>query len=381
MSSLHSWIELNAHALRQNYKILCQLAGRSCCVPIIKGNAYGHGLEEIYQILSQEKPNWLGVNYIYEANQLRNLGYGGRILIVGPLLAQDLGAGLEVAADLIIGQMATLEAWLAMPNKPKIHIKVDTGLSRQGFNLQELAKVCEKLQSFRENVVGICTHFANVEDVTNTDYANFQLMNFSKACSIASSYNLNLLKHAASSASTLIFESSHLDLCRVGIALYGFWPSGLTRLSFASAYKSLVSLTPVLSWRTRVAAVREIPAHTYVGYGCSFKSSHPMKIAILATGYYEGYPRIAAHKGSYVLVDGIRCPIIGRICMNMMFVDASAIDGVQVGDVATLIGQDKDENIAAEQIADWAETIHYDVVTGINSLLPRIVSSANPRSS
>ena len=375
---MHCWIELSREALLHNYAVFMEMAGVNQVIPVLKSNAYGHGLEEIYGLLKEAKPPWIGVTYTEEARNLRQLGYQGRLINLGPVSTLDISESRSIDLEVLLGDEVSLEAWkkLSPSKRPKLHVKVDTGLSRRGFSLEQLEAVFAGLKGLDEDVVGLATHLANVEDVTNTDFAHSQLNLFLRATKMAKDLGFEkLLTHCSSSASTLIIKEPKFDLHRVGISLYGLWPSDKTRLSFfAFPSKPDIFLRPVLSWKTLISSVRELPEGAFVGYGCTFKASRKMKIAVIPVGYYEGYPRLAAVRGAYVIVQGKRCPIVGRICMNMAMIDLENLRDVQVGDTVTLLGRDGAEEVSAEQIAQWADTINYEVVTRLNPRIPRRIT-------
>jgi len=177
--------------------------------------------------------------------------------------------------------------------------------------------------------------------------------------------------HAASSASALIMAQSYFDLVRVGISMYGPWPSPLTRVSYLQLKSDVLDLRPALSWTTEVTTVKPVLAGQFIGYGCTFRAIRDMRIAVLPVGYYEGYPRLAGEAASYVLIKGARCPIVGRICMNMMMVDITHLADCQVGDLVTLIGADGQDMVSAQDIAGWARTIHYELLTRLHGDIPR----------
>lgn len=371
-----SWIEIDGEAVRHNYRQFVSVAGKQRAVPILKSNAYGHGLKEIYQALASEQPPWLGVNYVEEARTLRGLGFQGRILVVGPAVARQLPDAEDLKLDLIVGNGEVLKAWAARPNPCAIHVKFDTGMARQGFRPEDASVVATWLVPRREQVVGICTHFANVEDVTDHAYALQQLKAFAKATQAFQQAGIDCMQHAASSASTLIMKDSLFDLARVGISLYGVWPSSLTRVSYLQLNDQVLDLRPVLSWRTEVINVKPVAAGSFIGYGCTFRAIRDMRVAVLPVGYFEGYPRLAGESSSYVLIQGKRCPIVGRICMNMMMVDATHLDQVTVGEQATLVGVDGADQVTAHDVAAWAKTIHYELLSRLHPEIPRRMINA-----
>lgn len=367
-------IEIDAAALRHNYQIFQKLAGTAALIPVVKSNAYGHGLGEIYQALRQLQPAWLGVNYLAEAEELRTAGYGGRILVVGPIRSSDLDRAFQSQCDIFLSERDILDAWLNKigTKRPKAHLKCDTGMSRQGFMPEETDRLIQELRDHKDDLVGICSHFANVEDVLEQTYAQHQLDTFLAIVERFTQAGFSLLPHMAASSSALIMQASRLAMIRIGISMYGLWPSRTTQLSFLQSFGSMIELKPLLSWITEVAIVKSIKTGQYVGYGCSFKALRDMRIAVLPLGYNEGYPRLASNRG-YVLIKGMRCPIVGRICMNMMMVDISHLGSIEVGERVTLIGVDGSEQIDAAQIGEWADTIHYEILTKINPTVPRIL--------
>ncbi|WP_141730909.1 alanine racemase [Oligoflexus tunisiensis] len=374
---MRCWIELNAAALKHNVEVFRKLAGSALMVPVIKSNAYGHGLKEIHDILAPLQPEWLGVNYLSEAESLRKLGYQNRILVVGPIHPKSCPDAFRLQADIFLGEETTLQEWIATPaeQKPRAHLKIDTGMSRQGFLPEQAASLISRLEAHKDKLVGICSHFSNVEDVLEQTYANQQIDAFTSVVHQFRSAGFQLLSHIAASSSALIMQSSRFDLVRVGISIYGLWPSRATQLSFLQSHGRLVELEPVLRWKTEVAIVKGVHAGQFIGYGCTYKALRDMTIAVLPIGYYEGYPRLASNRG-HVLIRGQRCPIVGRICMNMMMVDISHVSEVKPGEIVTLIGSDGSEQIEAGHIGEWADTIHYEIVTQLNPAIPRRVSAS-----
>ncbi len=369
-----SRLDISAEAVRNNYRQFCDIAGKQRVAPVLKANAYGHGLKEVYEALKDEAMPWLCVNYLAEAKILRDLGFKGRILIVGPPVGRELPLAAELDAEMTLGNHEVVQAWLKSKAKCRIHVKIDTGLSRQGFVVDEVAKVMGDLKPHKDKVVGIGTHFANVEDVTDHAYADEQLDAFNRARKLFADAGFSLLSHAAASAPALILGESRFDLIRIGISLYGVWPSPLTRVSYLQLTAKVLNLKPVARWVTEVTTVKGVKAGQYIGYGCTFRSIRDMRIAVLPVGYYEGYPRIAGENASYVLIRGKRCPLVGRICMNMMMVDVTHLDLVEVGDSVTLIGDDGKDHVSAGDVAGWSKTIHYELLSRIHPEIPRCLT-------
>jgi alanine racemase len=178
--------------------------------------------------------------------------------------------------------------------------------------------------------------------------------------------------HSACSAAALLFTRTHLDLARIGIALYGLWPSKETYVSCLELGKPTLDLRPVMTWKTRVAQLRDVGEGKYIGYGCTYRTTRDSRIALLPVGYYEGYDRGLTGM-AHVLIRGRRAPIRGRVCMNMIMADITDIPGVGLQDEAVLLGRQGDEKVTAEQLAEWCSTISYEIVSRINPTLPRVV--------
>ena len=387
-------ITLNQQALLNNYRSLIDRISRSNSsealnpltdaaprntlgppvAPVLKSNAYGHGLVECYRILESLRPTWICVNYAQEGALLRKLGFTGRLLIVGPATKASLENCYEANLEPVVGNFAMLEYWRRMKRRPSIHLKFDTGMSRQGFDPVDVEQTITQASLARDQVAGVCTHFANVEDVTEHTYADEQLQTFAKIANLFQDWQVEIICHSASSASAMIMGSSRFDLVRTGIALYGLWPSQATRLSMLQIDGNQnFTLEPVLAWTTEVVNLKTVRAGRFIGYGCTYRASRDMRIAVLPVGYYEGYPRLAGDGPSYVLIDGQRCQVVGRICMNMMMIDVSHVTDVELGNTVILIGQSGKDEIKAGDLASWANTIHYEIVTRLHPDIPRVV--------
>ena len=366
-----SWIDVDGTAIRQNFRAFRQLVGEQRAVPVLKSNAYGHGLAQVYQALASEQLAWIAVNYVTEAETLRRLGYNGRIMVVGPFVAHELQAAAAHRAEPVLGNWEVLRAWSEAGAPVLAHIKFDTGMSRQGFRPEEASAVARLAKEHIPRVTGICTHFANVEDVTDHSYADLQIARFTQAIEAFRTEGLSCLRHAASSASSLLLDTSRFDLCRIGISLYGAWPSPVTRVSCLQRRPDQIDLKPALSWHTLITTIKPVCAGEFIGYGCTYRAFRDMMVAVLPVGYFEGYPRIAGEHASYVLIHGQRCPIVGRICMNMMMIDVTHIPDIAVGDMVTLIGSDGKESLSAHDVASWAQTIHYEILARLNPEIPR----------
>jgi alanine racemase len=221
----------------------------------------------------------------------------------------------------------------------------------------------------------VLSHFANTEDVTEQDYARTQLSNFEagiKVLQARAGVSADVQRHFAASAAALVLPPSRLDVVRVGISMYGLWPSAETRLSARVVLGTLPVLEPVLSWKAPSQVVKWLPAGSYVGYGCTYRCSADTRVAVLPVGYWDGYPRLASGK-AHVLVNGQRCPVIGRVMMNHLMIDVTHATKNDQPIVATLLGRDGEEQVSIETISGWAQTIHYETMTRLGPHLRRVV--------
>ena len=368
---MQTWIEIDKSALLHNLQILSAIVGEQRLAIVLKANAYGHGDALLCEMLHGHRQLTVCVNTIDEARNIFSYGWQGTIIVMGGLLTADLAEQLPATVELTIGNFDLLERWLALDSKPSVHIKFDTGMGRQGFMIDDLDLLFKRLASHSKYIVGISSHFANVEDVLEQDYAEQQLAKFAAINQRVCREGLKVKCHISASASALLLPDSHYHLCRVGISLYGLWPSKATRLSYHQISDHKLDLCPILTWKARVTTVKTLPAGSCIGYGCTYRTERLTKIAVLPVGYYEGYPRQLSGAQAYVLIGGKRCALLGRVCMNMMIVDVSHVTNVAVGEIAILIGTDGNETITADQLAEWAKTINYDIVSRINPSLTR----------
>jgi alanine racemase len=370
---MNNWLEINAAAIRANLHQFQKLVGKQRTAVVLKSNAYGHGLKQVYEILKGENLKWIATNYLTEAKKLRELEFEGHILIVGPIFSSELADALKLNCEVFVSSHEVLRTWVGMPSRPKAHIKFDTGLSRQGFSHEQHLEIIKTLKPAWRDVAGVCTHFANVEDVLEQEYAQLQLSRFALIKQAFEKEGFSGIFHSAASASALILPESHFDLCRIGISLFGQWPSNATKLSYANGHRKVIDLEPAISWKSKVQLVKSVKRGEFIGYGCTFRAAKDMTIALVPVGYFEGYPRICSNSQSYVLIGENRCQITGRISMNMMVADVSHLPNVACEDEVVLIGRQGSEYISATDVAGWAQTIHYELLTRLNADIPRLV--------
>lgn len=371
-SSLASWVEINTHASVNNVQSFRKIIGEQVVImAVVKANAYGHGLVRTAKAV-EERVEWFGVNNLTEGLELRNAGIQKPILILGYVSLSSLGEAVANNLSLTVYNRETVEALGRISSPSKTHLKIETGTGRQGIFPEEVGEFLDLIKKFSQiKVEGISSHFADLEEVGEGNYASRQLERFQHACAVASTkLGYTPLRHIACTAAALVFPQSLLDLLRLGIGMYGLWPSESVRVATAKIHPEF-KLEPVLTWKTRIAQLKNLPTGYPVGYGGTIVTKRPTRLAILPVGYYDGYDRGLSNCGQ-VLVRGRRAPVVGRVCMNMTMVDVTGVEGVGLEDEVALLGRQGKEEITAGEIAQKLGTINYEVVSRINPLLPGV---------
>jgi alanine racemase len=375
MITPNTWVEIDRSALLANVHTCRQFIGPHCqLLAMVKGNAYGHGLCETAQVLLDAGVEMLGVEAVGEAMALRMDGITCPLLLVGPLLPANVPllrthqlTPLLMSPEQVqmVGEFTRQAAWGL-----DVHLKFDTGMHRQGIMREELSMLLDLLAKYPAlRVSGVATHLARADEAEQPEWTRHQLEQFHDIIATLAAAGIRpRIRHAANSAAALLWPETHLDMVRLGIALYGFWPGPAVQR--ASAGK--LTLRPVMAWKTRVAAVKEVGCGCHVGYNGSYVTTRASHLAVLPLGYYDGYGRSLSNRGQ-VLVHGQRAPVCGRVSMNLMSVDVTDIPAVRPGDDVVLIGPQGTSAIAAEEMAAWLGTIHYEVTSRINPLIPRII--------
>jgi alanine racemase len=373
MSSL-VWVELDHTAPEHNLRQLRAGAapGVIACA-VIKSNAYGHGAAQMASLLPSAE--WFGVNSLEEGLELRGQGVTRPIILLGHVALAELEAAVEADLALTVYNRETIErlsSFASLPRAARIHVKVDTGTARQGVlpgDLEDFLSLAKRSRNL--SLEGISTHYANIEDTLNHDYAELQMSRFETALGVVDrTVGRPPFVHTACTAAALLFSSTHFTMLRSGIGLYGLWPSRETLLAAREKGGAVQDFHPVLTWKTRIVQIKTIDEGSYVGYGCSYRTMRKTLLGVLPVGYADGYDRALGNR-AHVLVRGRRAPVIGRICMNLCMVDLTDVPGARLEEEVVLLGSSGEERITAETMAEWAGTINYEIVTRISPLLPR----------
>ncbi len=366
-----TWLEIDSRAIKHNLQQFKKLAGHKVMLmPVIKANAYGHGFLTVAKICqASNEVDRICVVSLDEALELiKNKLTKKPIMILSFFDQDEKKLSLAIQNNIIFPLYSLENAKLLnkigdkVNKKIKIHLKIDTGAARLGILPAEALNFVIALQKYKKlNLEGIWSHFASSED--DFAYTKNQHEVFKLVCENLKNNNFAIpIRHIACSAASLTYEFTRENALRLGLGLYGLYPTN---------NKGTVKLKPALSWRTTIIQVKSLPAGAKIGYGGTYTANRPVKIAILPVGYWDGYDRRLSNRG-YVLIKDERCPILGRICMNICMVDVTNL-AVKAGDKVILIGQDKSKNISVDDLAKWCETISYEIADRINPLLPRIL--------
>ena len=369
---LRTWIEIDKKAIAHNYRVFRSLISpQTKMMAVVKSNAYGHNLFEYAKEMEKLGADWLGVDSVVEGLALRREGCRLPILVLGYTLPEMLSEAVKHNLSLTLSNFDYFKdiAKLAGKNKLAVHLKVNSGMNRQGFAESEMVKVLRELGKLKNKikVEGLYTHFAAAKNPSFPADTKKQMVIFEKWQKALEKAGYEVLAHAGATSGTMIFPESHYDMVRAGIGIYGLWPSAEVKAYLEPKYK----LVPVLSWRSLVAEMKIIEKGEGVGYDLSERVNRKTKIAIIPIGYWHGYPRALSSIGS-VLVGGQRAKVLGRVCMDMIMVDVTDIKKVKVGDEVTLLGRDGQEEISANDLAVLSGTSCYEIVTRINPLIKRI---------
>ncbi len=380
-----SHIELNVNAYKNNLNFIRELIGEECQFSsVIKGNAYGHGIETFAPMAESCGINHFSVFSAHEAYRLSKVSNGeSKILIMG---AADGDEQLEWVIDngveFFVYDVDRLESAIRlarrMKKKAKIHIELETGMNRTGFNSTDLINAVTLLKEndSETELKGLCTHFAGAESIANYFRVKTQIINFAKFNRFLHKQDLNFeYHHLACSAAVVNYPSTINNLVRVGIMQYGFWPNRETQMKhYTKVQRNENPLKPVISWKSYVMGTKNVAAGEFISYGNSVLTEMAMKIATIPVGYSHGFSRSLSNQGK-VLIRGVRLDVIGLVNMNMMIVDITNHPEIEKGDEVVLIGQQGDISISVDSFGEMSSQLNYELLTRLPEEIPRKVVS------
>jgi len=383
MSKIHtSKIYISKSKFINNYKFIKKIAGKNVRISsVVKGDAYGHGLKQIVPLAEEQGIDHFSVFAACEAKKLLKICHkDSQIMIMGMISNKQLPWAIKNDIEFYVFEFNRLQmackAAKKMKKKAKIHIEVETGLNRTGFDFNNLDKLLKFLKKNKKHFVvsGLCTHYAGAESIINyyrikKQIAKYKIFNnkFIKA-------GINIkYRHTACSAAAINYKQTRMDMIRVGIIQFGLWPSDETFINYLSNRKRKTNpLQPVLSWKTKILNTKMVKAGEFVGYGDTFMANKNMKIATIPVGYACGYSRSLSNRGS-VLIKGKRANIIGKVNMNLSIVNVTHIPKVKKGDRVVLIGRQGDDEIHLNSFRNVYNSLNYELLTRLPLVIPRII--------
>ena len=377
-----SSIEINKSALKQNIKFIKKYVGKNVKFSsVVKGNAYGHGIEKFVPIAEDCGADHFSVFSADEAARVKKVcNKKTEIMIMGNIDNEDLQWAIENNIQFYVFEMTRLEAALASAKKIKksarMHLELETGMYRTGFENLELKKALKLLKGNPRKLYleGVCTHFAGAESISNYLRVQNQFKKFNRLKRDLEKSGIRPKRyHTACSAATITYPKTHMDMVRIGILHYGFWPTRETYIQYISKNKIQEQpLKRVISWKSKVMDVKKVKTGEFVGYGTTYLAQKDMKIATIPIGYSHGFARGLSNIGR-VLVNGQRAGVIGMVNMNLMTIDVSDFEGVKKGDEVVLIGKQGELEVSVSSFSELSSQVNYETLARLPESIPRTI--------
>lgn len=380
-----SQIHISESALRSNLEFIRKVIGPKCLLScVIKGNAYGHGIEAYVPMLLRSGVRHLSVFSAAEALRVQEVSRVAStdseptILIMGMLEGDQVAWAVQHDIEFFVFDLHRLQQARAaserMGKAARIHLEVETGMNRTGLNKEAFLEAIAEIQSHPNafKLEGICTHFAGAESIANHVRIRKQLKLFNQFDALLRQKGLEPgLRHTACSAASIRYPAARMDMVRIGILQYGFWPSREVLVNHLAKLKEPIDpLRRVLKWSSQVMSTKAVKQGEFIGYGTTFLAEQDMVIASVPVGYSHGYSRGLSNVGR-VLIHGQRMSVIGMVNMNMMLVDISKLDGVKPGDEVVLIGQQGEMHLTVASFGEWSDQLNYELLTRLPASIPR----------
>lgn len=367
MSSGGTYVEVDLGAIAHNLQQIKNKVAPAEIMAVVKANAYGHGLKKATRVALENGARYLGVARVEEGVQLRQYA-AAPILVFGGFFESQIESALETDLDLTVFDLERAVALSKKANASrktvKVHIKVDTGMTRVGVHWQHATDFMRQVSEFSNlDIVGIYTHFASA-DSKDKSFAETQLRRFQNVLTELDKKNIRIpIKHAANSGAILDLPESYFDMVRLGVSMYGYYPSRETTES--------VTLQPSMTFKSQVIAVKEVERGEKVSYNSTFETKRRTKIATIPVGYADGYNRLLSNQGE-VLIRGNRYPVVGQVCMDLIMIDIGLKNDIQTGDEVVLFGRQGDTEISIYEICKKLNTIPYEFTCMISNRVPRV---------
>lgn len=379
-----SYIELSKAALKNNFNFIQSLLNKGVRISsVVKGNAYGHGIAE-YVPMAED----LGISHfsVHSADEAQRViaarqNDDTEVMIMGHIEDEDLAWAIEQGISFFVFEFDRLvkaaEEAERLGAKAKVHIELETGMNRTGFQKSDLDLLVSLLKGNANHLIfeGLCTHFAGAESVSNHSRVQAQASLYNEMAKEIEDHGIKpLVKHTCCSAATLRLPEMHFDMVRIGILQYGFWPSRETYIGYILENESKSDpLARALSWKSRVMTTKSVKMGEFIGYGTTYLAQRDMMIAVVPIGYSHGFSRSLSNQGR-VLIHGFRLPVIGMVNMNNMAVDITEVPHVAKGDTVTLIGYDGELEVSVASFAELSDQLNYELLTRLPFNIPRKVN-------
>jgi len=377
-----SFIEIDSKAIANNIRFIKKLIGPNTEISsVIKGNAYGHGIEPMANILTKCGIKNFSVFSFSEAFIAKQfIPKNSRLIIMGMIDQDEIEWAIKNNVELFVFDFNRLDVIIKtakkLNKKALIHIEVETGMNRTGFVNKHIERVIKKVNKFSEllTIKGICTHLAGAESITNYYRIQKQFNCFNSICK---SFLDNEIKpesfHTACSAAAISYPESRMDMIRLGILQYGFWPSIETYIGYLKDKKTKKDpLKQAISWKTKIMSIKNVKKGEFIGYGSTYLARKNLKTAIIPVGYSNGFSRSLSNQGR-VLVNGHRVGVIGLVNMNLMIIDITNISNIKKGDEVVLIGKNGDLKITISSFSELSDQLNYELLVRLPENIPRIV--------
>lgn len=375
-------IEISQSALEHNFSFLRDMVSDDVQIShVVKGNAYGHGTAIYVPLAEKYGARHFSVFSADEAYRVQEHSTGEcTVMIMGMLDNEQLEWAIEHDLEFFIFNEnrlhKTLEFARKMGKKARVHIELETGMNRTGFQPEKMQQVTHFLIENREHLhfCGLCTHFAGAESIANYYRIKKQIINFKRATRVVSEKQFMPKRfHVACSAAAMRYPETQLNMVRLGILQYGFFPSREVLIDYLGKHEEdHYPLERILSWKSKVMDIKHVKSGEFIGYGTSYLANGDMKIAIVPVGYSHGFSRSLSNQGR-VLIRGQRTSVIGMVNMNAMTVDITQVDGVELGDEVVLIGKQGDLEISVSSFGQFSDQVNYELLTRLPNDIPRLI--------
>jgi alanine racemase len=359
-------IEISKSALKNNIRQIKQLLAKNTkFMAVVKSNAYGHGLFEVVNAI-KNNVDYLTVFSFEDAILMRKNGIKTEILVLCRISQNQINQAIKYN---LIASIASTDI-LKIKKPLRCHICIDTGLGRDGFVKEQMIEVINACKNSKLKIEGLYAHFATADEIAKNNYTQKQIAELLTWQNEFKKINLNLLTHHQASAGAISGKiKNNFNIARIGISLYGCFPSNQLEKNLAKK----INLKPALTWKTKIIELRKLKKGAKISYNCTYQLKKDSLLATLPVGYFDGFPRLASNN-SFALINGQKCPQIGRVTMNLIVIDVSHLKNVKIGDEAVLIGKQKSEEITATTFGSFAKTNCYEALTRLNSNIKRQIT-------